>query len=323
MRKIDIRTLADYVLLNAYSIKFAGLYSGKAGVSLSLFCLSHELEDSYMEDHAVELLEQSIVGVKDDISFENGQAGVGFLIAYLIENRLIDADFDDLFIDQYSGIISKLTSQDIDSDRFLIVLRSVCFLWQVNRIKPDPIHASLMEKIFKACEKYLYDEFGDFNNLSYNKSKVVMINIFTEYLRLVNFCRYEPYSRALLSRFVELYRGGFIASQYSIGYSLGRLSSEFSDVAKMNIQRASQGALVDCMTLNQRIDMLYILHQFSEQNSTLAQQLEDSLFGESDDQMERNLISILPSYGLRIGYENGISRLLVYLANCNSELLSM
>lgn len=70
--KTNIIKLIDYVLLNAYSTNSAGLYNGKAGLSLCLFEASHFLNNEYLEEQAFELLLEALLTKNNDIGFENG-----------------------------------------------------------------------------------------------------------------------------------------------------------------------------------------------------------------------------------------------------------
>lgn len=95
-----IRKIADYVLLNAYSVNSSSFYNGKAGMSLSLFEVSRLLQDEYLEEHAFELLQEALLSKSEDAGFSNGLAGIGFVFHYLIDNHFVEADFDEIFGDK-------------------------------------------------------------------------------------------------------------------------------------------------------------------------------------------------------------------------------
>ena len=95
-----ISKITDYILLNAYSINSSGFYHGKAGVSLALFEVSRLLQDDYLEEHAFELLQESLLYKGEDLGFADGYAGISFVFHYLIDNKFIDADIDELFGEQ-------------------------------------------------------------------------------------------------------------------------------------------------------------------------------------------------------------------------------
>ena len=94
-----IRKLVDYISLNACSVNSSGLYNGKSGISLALFETAKCLQDTEIEDKAFSLFQESLIRKTNDYGFENGMSGIGYVLIYLITNKLIDADFEDLFGD--------------------------------------------------------------------------------------------------------------------------------------------------------------------------------------------------------------------------------
>ena len=87
INETKIRKLIDYTLLNACSINSSGLYNGKAGIALALFEVARYLQDEYIEEQAFDLLQEALVSKTEDISFENGLSGIGYVLLYLIENE--------------------------------------------------------------------------------------------------------------------------------------------------------------------------------------------------------------------------------------------
>lgn len=112
-----INKFTDYLLLNVHSVSSVGLYNGKSGMSLCLFELSQYLHDGTLEDKAFELLQESLAlsSKKDRIDFEAGLSGIGFVLLYLIQNQLIDADYEELFGEQSRKIVSRLQEQSVFS----------------------------------------------------------------------------------------------------------------------------------------------------------------------------------------------------------------
>jgi len=86
-------------------------------MSLCLFELSQYLHDGTLEDKAFELLQESLAlsSKKDRIDFEAGLSGIGFVLLYLIQNQLIDADYEELFGEQSRKIVSRLQEQSVFS----------------------------------------------------------------------------------------------------------------------------------------------------------------------------------------------------------------
>ena len=78
-------------------------------------------------------MQESLVIKINDISFENGWAGIGYVLLYLIENKYLDADFDELFGEQYEYILNSNKSK-VENDPSILVsaMRVVYFLSKVR-----------------------------------------------------------------------------------------------------------------------------------------------------------------------------------------------
>lgn len=91
-----IKKAAEHVMLNSCSVSSSGLFNGKAGMSLALFEVARFLEDEYIEDQALQTLQESLLTKTNDPGFENGLSGIGYVLLYLTKNKLVEADFDEL-----------------------------------------------------------------------------------------------------------------------------------------------------------------------------------------------------------------------------------
>lgn len=99
-----IKKAAEHVMLNSCSVSSSGLFKGKAGMSLALFEVARFLEDEYIEDQALQTLQESLLTKTNDPGFENGLSGIGYVLLYLTKNKLVEADFDELFGDKLQFI---------------------------------------------------------------------------------------------------------------------------------------------------------------------------------------------------------------------------
>lgn len=118
----SIKILSDYIMLVSVSNDFSNLYYGRSGISISLFEASRYLDDGFTEEYAFNLLQQSLLYDKSDISFDKGLTGIGFSLLYLIKNKFIDAKFEDLFSEQLEkikGTIYRLSLEDIVIDNIV------------------------------------------------------------------------------------------------------------------------------------------------------------------------------------------------------------
>ena len=160
INEATIRKIVDYMLLNACSINSSGLYSGKAGIALTLFEVARYLQDEYIEEQAFDLLQESLTSKTENISFEHGLSGIGYVLLYLIENKFIEADFDELFTDQYNKIIEEVDKSEGNSVFLFQALRMNYFWTSVKSIYPkDKRIDEIIRHIFEANELYFSVQF--------------------------------------------------------------------------------------------------------------------------------------------------------------------
>ena len=107
--------LSDYLILNGYSKNNSGLYYGKAGLAVGLFELSRYLNDERIENHAFELLNQSLISKTEVCDLEKGLSGIAYALRYLVENRFIEADANELIGDKLDKIAIYIGD---DSDKW-------------------------------------------------------------------------------------------------------------------------------------------------------------------------------------------------------------
>lgn len=216
-----IRKLVDYISLNACSVNSSGLYNGKSGISLALFETAKCLQDTEIEDKAFSLFQESLIRKTNDYGFENGMSGIGYVLIYLITNKLIDADFEDLFGDQREAIIKHFENIDKQPDKLLVSYKIIYFLFVLDKLqKQDERIYSIIEKIFQGLELYLSLQFFDWKNIYYINSKDYVLQMYEAYLKLVDFCNYKYFSKSLMDSYVTLYSEGRIASSLVRGYYL-------------------------------------------------------------------------------------------------------
>lgn len=316
----DIRKLSDYVLLNAYSVNSTSLYNGKAGMSLSLFEVARYLNDESIEEHAFELLQESLLSKNDDIGFEYGLSGIGYVLQYLIENEFIDADFDEFFGEQTGKILTGLEKSKQNPSNLLDSIRIVQFLAQVNKKRSDPVMARHIKMLFEAVELYLSIQFFDFTSRHYRGDKMAVLSVFGDYLRLVDFSGYSDFSPSLLDAYASLFRKGRIASSYALGFYLEKISTgaslpDYADVIQNNKQYALANLKPDLLLLRERLDLLKLMQQDTTLGSADKIKLEKGLLDARGKELEQNILRLIPAKTYIPGYGFGIARFLRYCVN--------
>jgi hypothetical protein len=106
------------LLLNASFIDNLGLMHGKMGISICFYHLAWQTGNQIYEDYAGELIDEIYeeITANTPVDFENGLAGIGWGIEYLVQNGFIEADTDEVLEEFDNRIFKELiynTPQDI------------------------------------------------------------------------------------------------------------------------------------------------------------------------------------------------------------------
>ena len=287
-----IRKLVDYISLNACSVNSSGLYNGKSGISLALFETAKCLQDTEIEDKAFSLFQESLIRKTNDYGFENGMSGIGYVLIYLITNKLIDADFEDLFGDQREAIIKHFENIDKQPDKLLV-----------------------------SYKLYLSLQFFDWKNIYYINSKDYVLQMYEAYLKLVDFCNCKYFSKSLMDSYVTLYSEGRIASSLVRGYYLGSIITKnnmvgFNDVIRDHIRYGQKNINPAILFLDQKINLTGIIEN-ADENRVKIQRIEMDLFEESLERIKR---MVRPNC-IHVGYQYGLARYLGFCANKKFPLL--
>lgn len=156
----NLRRLIDYVLLNAPSLSFSGLYRRRAGLALCLFEASRFFKEEALERHATRLLQQALLARTTDITYENGLAGIGCALGYLIQYHFVEADFEELFQEQALMIAKEFgkTSDDQTGIRRSLQQMNVSrffIYWQTlpNKVKVTQLYDQLFHSAAVSWEK--------------------------------------------------------------------------------------------------------------------------------------------------------------------------
>ncbi len=110
--------ITNTLLLNASFIENLGLMHGKMGISVFFFHLAKQTKNQIYEDYAGELIDEIYeeITANTPVDFENGLAGIGWGIEYLVQNGFIEADTDEVLEEFDNRIFKELiynTPKDI------------------------------------------------------------------------------------------------------------------------------------------------------------------------------------------------------------------
>ncbi|MCG8309782.1 MAG: hypothetical protein MI975_20470 [Cytophagales bacterium] len=101
-KKISLSNKIDnHLVLNASFIDNLGLMHGKMGLSIYFFRIGQRLNNKIYSGYAEELIDEIYNEIDESVSadFENGLAGIGWGVEYLIQNGFVKADADEVLED--------------------------------------------------------------------------------------------------------------------------------------------------------------------------------------------------------------------------------
>jgi lantibiotic modifying enzyme len=90
--------ITNILLLNSEFIGDLGLMHGKMGIAVYFFHLARETQDSTYKDFANKLIDKIYeeISISTPLDFENGLAGIGWGIEYLVQGGFIEGDTDEV-----------------------------------------------------------------------------------------------------------------------------------------------------------------------------------------------------------------------------------
>ena len=101
--KIDARLqrIANVLLLNASFTNNIGLLNGKMGIAIFFYHYSRHTENKLFEDYAGDLIDEIYkeINTSTPVDFANGLMGIGWGIEYLVREKFLEADTDDVLSD--------------------------------------------------------------------------------------------------------------------------------------------------------------------------------------------------------------------------------
>jgi len=326
-QKETIKYLADKILTECVKAHSPSLYNGKAGYALSLFIASGSLREKQMEEKALILMQEALIVNIGDLSFEDGLAGVGYVLLYLIENRYLEADFDEIFSLQYKQIIHILNRIDKEPLQLLRLYRVIYFLTKVRYVKVKDfsrIQASI-KKIFEGLELFLMIQFNDFADLQYINKKEEVLDIFKTCLKLIDYSDYSDFSRIIIDDYATLFRKGKIVSSLEIGYYLQNIAEKnnmkgYEDVIHENIYYGTKHIYSCTLSLKESIELEKSAYRVKNEAINEFEKLSD-MQGMNIEKMIRHFEKTADRNCNPFGYGAGLARLLIYLTDKNIELL--
>lgn len=123
-KDIQLRQIANHLIINSSFLTDLSLYHGKMGIVLFFYSYARYTGNTVYEEFAGELLDEIFEEIHDRIGvdFENGLSGIGWGILYLLQNEYIGGNPDDILeeIDRKLMEVNLLKVRDCSLERGVV-----------------------------------------------------------------------------------------------------------------------------------------------------------------------------------------------------------
>lgn len=142
--------ITNTLLLNASFIENIGLMHGKMSIAIYFFHLARETNNQVYEDYAGELIDEIYeeVHAKSPCDFENGLAGIGWGIEYLVQNKFIDADTNEVLEEFDKQITHEIIFHTPQNTSILSGI-SGYILYFMSRLNSNEAGTEIYDSIYK------------------------------------------------------------------------------------------------------------------------------------------------------------------------------
>lgn len=327
MNKVDINSIlirkqADFVMLNSCSVNSSGLYNGKAGMALALFETANILDDNYIEEQALQTLQEALLTQNKDTSFESGLSGIGYVLLCLIRNELIDADFDELFADKLALIhkyATKLCADAAKGNLQIDGMKIILFMDLHHLLTGNNQSLELRNRLLNAYGEIFKKLLSEFRTESEPLSHNCFLMFVENYLRIVNECNLTDIPTDVIDYYITGYESGRWMSRFPMAASLYGLAQKAGNTywEAYALQQAGTALRVLDVrkeTLRNMTDILsYEIPMESYREK--SEEIRKFLFSKDEQVWMRNLSCAIPRKNMAAGYMAGMARLLLCTVN--------
>lgn len=183
-----LQRIANVLLLNASFIDNLGLLNGKMGIAIFFYHYSRYTGNKIFEDYAGELIDEIYeeINTNTPVDFANGFTGIGWGIEYLVKNRFIEADTDEVL-----EAIDKAVHQSYLNSPYLLENGNDVFgygFYYLSRLKRQTTNDEIINELIKKqhliymtdeCERILINKrYLDFNSVILSTATVNSLSWF-------------------------------------------------------------------------------------------------------------------------------------------------
>lgn len=164
--------LVNHLALQAVQVSKSGLFHGRMGIVLSLYCYGVVNNNPLLCDYVVDVLQNSAGDYYEgDISIENGLSGLGLGVTLLYKAGMFNDDLNDILYDIDKKIMN-VDPRRMEDYSFRKGALGILFYIK-TRLSVDQVCVSLHKDYIKELEAHIKDK----------KRGVVMNEMFLESLK--------------------------------------------------------------------------------------------------------------------------------------------
>ena len=154
--KSYLQRIVNILMINGGLLDNTGLYTGEMGVVFFFFYYSVYTENEAYRDYAFELLErlQDRIHEETPINYENGLAGIGSAIEFLVQEGYIEADTDAVLEDFDNRIFYFQNIPNLSIDELASI--SYYAIWRLSgsHSKKKVLINDILPPIVKAMDEW-------------------------------------------------------------------------------------------------------------------------------------------------------------------------
>lgn len=318
-----LKNITQSLLLNAYTVEPAGFIHGKAGIALTLFELARFNGEEYIEDHAFDLLQEALTYDVTDCDFVNGTSGIAYVIQYLVKNRLLDADYMDLYGEQHQNIIKDIKSTKYKEQDSYKYISDLFFTLLFSEY--------ISENDYKKCIKILSDNIYKTLDKLHKKTEIKTGMHFHRYAcRILSICNITDIENEIADQFFykikktqnKLDKLDYVCEEplFAIQYYISgilRNKNNIQEESKKLVKISLDNILIPALTFRQKTDLAFWIYKLYNLNNALdyREVVDHMIKTFTDDNLDKlekkiyNNVFKKSSYAMGIG--TGVSRLIL------------
>lgn len=147
-----IGQISDLLLINGGFLDHPGLYTGEMGVALFFTRYARYTRNDLYLDYSYDLMEKAQNNIHWDtsINYKHGLTGVGSAIEYLVQNRFIEADTDDVLEEFDNRIFFTYNLPYLPVEEIMDIGYYAGWRMSGNSSKKDMIRQNILSQIENA-----------------------------------------------------------------------------------------------------------------------------------------------------------------------------